>query len=185
MKRKRYHNLDDIFILKDNRVEHTKELSTDIVESDFGKPYGQYHVGLDYPNVVDNAMYSGTFQSYRYYSPRACTWFKFREKSKLEDLKDKFFGGKKCVGVHVRLGDILKNKKLLRRRGGLCGDDYYNKAFKITECEKVIVFSDNISLAVELFSRVDCGGREVVFSENNKDYVDMYMLNRCEDKILC
>jgi hypothetical protein len=190
MRTKYYHGLDDIFVLRDNRIKYVAglaetDLKRNITESDFGKPYGQYHIGLDFPNILDNAMYSGTFQSYKYYSKRSCSWFKFRGSYVLDIIKDKIFQNKRCVGVHLRLGDILKNKRLLRRRGGLCSDNYYNKAFKITECEKVIVFSDNITLAKEIFSRINYGDREVVFSENRPDYEDMYMLNRCEDKILC
>ena len=82
------------------------------------------------------------------------------------------------TSIHVRRGDYVK---LSKWHNGLT-TNYYEKAIKYTGyvTNKYIVFSDDIDWCKSQFL-----GDSFIFVENEKDYIELYLMARCKNNITC
>jgi hypothetical protein len=92
----------------------------------------------------------------------------------LNDKYPSIINGDNTCSVHIRRGDFLKidfyNKLNM---------DYYNKAIDLVGRDKhFIIFSNDIPWCKENFV-----GINATFIENEKDYIDMYLMSLCKNNI--
>jgi len=81
------------------------------------------------------------------------------------------------VSVHVRRDDYLN----FPEHHVVCGMDYYNEAIsQFDDTTKFLIFSDDINWCKENFQ-----GDRFRVVENEKDYIDFYMMYFCDSHIIC
>lgn len=81
------------------------------------------------------------------------------------------------VSLHIRRGDYLKVSSLNLNL------DYYHSAINILDKQiknyKILIFSDDIE-----WCKVNFVGKNIYYSENNINYVDMCMMTLCDHNII-
>jgi hypothetical protein len=143
--------------------------------------YNYTYESLTYKSTPykENIFLDGYFQSEKYFihnKQKILDFFKI-DKITLDYLKDKYstiVDGNDTCSIHVRRGDFLGidfyNKLNM---------DYYNKAINLVGKDKhFVIFSNDIPWCKENFI-----GINATFIENEKDYVDMYLMSLCKDNI--
>ena len=121
----------------------------------------------------------GTYRDWESYADTIISRFHFKKwvSEKGDEIYSRVSEGKKCVAVHFRRTDYLVLASLN------LGDDYYEKAMNMFESDSVrfVVFSDDINGCKEmgLFKNKD-----VVFMDNNKAAVDMYLMSKMQGVII-
>lgn len=117
------------------------------------------------PNIDDDIMLAGYFQSYKYFQ-------KYRQEIiQLLDIPQK---QENVCSIHIRRGDYLK----LQKYHTVQDLDYYNRAMEIIKADKYLVFSDDIEWCRQNFI-----GEEFEFY-NESPYKDLIMMSRCKDNIV-
>lgn len=138
----------------------------------------QYDPLPSYPN--ENIVLDGHFQSYKYfdlYSDEIKTLLQ-PDYNTLEYIKDKYGDilNKTTTSIHVRRGDYLK----LPDHYINLDYNYYTKALsKTPHSDYILVFSDDISWCKQTFK-----GDQYIFIENEKDYIDLYLMSMCNNNII-
>jgi hypothetical protein len=128
---------------------------------------------------VDNIFLDGYYQSEKYFinnKQKILDLFKI-DKSSFDYLEKKYpniVNNNNTCSIHVRRGDFLKidfyNKLNM---------DYYNKTMDIAGRDKhFVIFSNDIQWCKENFIDVNA-----TFIENEKDYIDIYLMSLCKDNI--
>jgi hypothetical protein len=128
---------------------------------------------------VQNIFLDGYFQSEKYFinnKEKILDLFKIDDTT-LEYLKSKYpsiVDGDNTCSIHVRRGDFLNidfyNKLNM---------DYYNKAIDLVGRDKnFIIFSNDVQWCKDNFV-----GINATFIENEKDYIDIYLMSLCKDNI--
>lgn len=132
-------------------------------------------------NVADNTKFQGYFQSEKYWGGDREFTFKLFEPSDFvmaQVLKyDHWFDQVVC-SIHVRRGDYLKFPNVYPTADLA----YVNRARALLRGHKIgrfLVFSDDIPWCKEIFK-----GEEYVFVEGEKDYVEMFLMARCNCRIV-
>jgi len=91
------------------------------------------------------------------------------------NIKYKLLLELKTTAIHVRRGDYLKFPKHHPTQSV----DYYKKSIELlNNTEKFIIFSDDIEWCKSNFI-----GDEYYFIENEKDYVELYLMSMCNNVI--
>lgn len=132
-------------------------------------------------NVVDGTKFQGYFQSEKYWGgDRSFTSELFAPSDFVNKQVDRYYYWFDCVtcSVHVRRGDYLKHPNIyptadvayIKRARGLL------RPHKI---KRYIVFSDDIQ-----WCKQNLRGGEYVFVEEEKDYVEMFLMARCNYHIV-
>ena len=127
----------------------------------------------------NNLLLDGYFQSEKYFDEKVV-----RELFSIDDISNSYIHEKygslldnKTVSVHVRRGDYLPRIG----RHPICGMSYYNKSFEYFDDDNLfLIFSDDIEWCKNNFE-----GNNFVFIENEKDYIDLYLMSLCKDNIIC
>jgi len=81
------------------------------------------------------------------------------------------------ASIHVRRGDYIQPH--LSGCYNILGMDYYTKAMEIIKARKYLVFSDDI-----MWCKKNFVGDKFTFVENDKDYIDLYIMSKCENNII-
>ena len=130
----------------------------------------------------DNAILDGFFQSEKY--------FKNNEKEirelfkptkeiteKIESKYGDILKNNETTSIHVRRGDYVRNQN----HHPVLKMGYYNEAIKLTKnkTDKYLVFSDDILACKEMFK-----GDDFIFIENEKDYLELYLMSMCNNNII-
>jgi len=81
------------------------------------------------------------------------------------------------TSIHIRRGDYLK----LKNHHPSQNMDYFKNAVELTKqnTEKYVVFSDDIEWCKSKFQ-----GNRFVFIENERDYVELYLMSLCKNNII-
>lgn len=128
---------------------------------------------------VDGAEYTGFFQCERYFLHNRDLILDMFEPSDIinEYISNKYselLMGETC-GIHVRRGDYLK----LQHVHAVQNIDYFNLGMAaIGKVDRYLVFSDDIQWCKDNFK-----GKEFVFIEGEKDYIDLFLLSKCTHQI--
>jgi len=126
---------------------------------------------------LDKCAYLGYYQSEKYFPNRQFILDLFEPSNFVKkQLKkyDKFLEGK-VASIHIRRGDYLVHSDIY-----FSSDlSYYEKAMDIIDADKYLVFSDDIEWCKENFI-----GDKFIFI-NDKDYVEMFLMSKCKDNIIC
>ena len=168
-------NPDAVFHYRPLRCFFKAELNK-ISNRDIFPTYTSSSLGFDPSlenHILENEIF-GFFQTYKYLEhPKVrniisslslgsgSEWF---EKSSLDMLESS------TISVHIRRGDYMN----LQESFGVLSSDYYNSAINFTlensstQYSRILVFSDDIVLAKQLFSKLELS-LPVQFSESPKD----------------
>lgn len=135
---------------------------------------------IDLPNFnVDNIMFKGFFQSYKYfdrYKSEIQNLFK-PNKHIIDNLKNKysFVFNNDYVSLHIRRGDYVN----LSQYHHNLSIDYYKNAVDYFKGYKFLIFSDDIEWCKKHFN-----GSEFFFIENEPDYIDLYLMGLCKHNVI-
>jgi hypothetical protein len=120
----------------------------------------------------------GYFQSEKYFSD--CKEYiknLFSETLFVKDYIDvQYENLDEAISIHVRRGDYLK----FPDTHPVCRLSYYEKAIEtIGEDRSIFIFSDDIQWCKENFKF-----KNMIFVENEPDYIDLFMISRCKHNII-
>lgn len=121
----------------------------------------------------------GYFQSEKYFTNHDVIRELFSPTDEINTYINSKYGnllsGNTC-SIHVRRGDYLKYPL----HHPVCDIEYYEKGIsKMPKDTKYLVFSDDISWCKENFN-----GDKFTFIENEKDYIDLYLMSKCKNNII-
>lgn len=125
----------------------------------------------------------GFFQSEKYFKPhKKLILNKFEPTNEILNLINKKYPNlikqKNTTSIHVRRQDYLK----LPNHHPTCTIKYYQEAVKKIHpsTEHYYIFSDDIEWCKKTFiDKKNC-----TFMENNKDYIDLYLMSFCSNNII-
>ncbi len=124
-----------------------------------------------------NLKLMGYFQSEKYFSDRDNILELFSPTPEIINyINDKYsyVHGNTC-SIHVRRGDYLKHPT----HHPTCSLEYYKKAMNTMPVgTRFLIFSDDINWCKENFT-----GHYATFIENEKDYIDLYLMSMCRHNI--
>lgn len=124
---------------------------------------------------------NGFFQSEKYFVKNAAAiqsaFAPTEEMVALISEKYPWLHKENYTSIHVRRGDYVK----LSMYHSVLSTQYYDRAIKLTKSQthKFIVFSDDIDWCKSYFI-----GDEFIFVENEKDYVEIYMMAACKNNVI-
>lgn len=168
---------DEYFKIFKNFDWHVNEDRTDNINHLIKEPYRFQW----FPEVDDHTKFQGYFQSEEYWGgDRAFMQRLFEPSDMVKEQLRKYDGlfSFRCGAIHVRRGDYLKYPHIYPP----LTVDYVErgKAFlKSHEIEKWLVFSDDIP-----WCKNNITGDNHVFIENEKDYVEMFLISKCRQRII-
>jgi hypothetical protein len=175
-------DLDKIWVSHSHWSEYMSNIFRNVpTVSTPDRTYNYKYESLTYKPTpyVNNIFLDGYFQSEKYFlnnKSKILDLFKIDD-STLEYLTNKYpniVNGDDTCSIHVRRGDFLRidfyNKLNM---------DYYNKAIDLAGRNKhFVIFSNDIAWCKDNFVDINA-----TFIENEKDYVDMYLMSLCKDNI--
>lgn len=129
----------------------------------------------------DDFIISGYFQSEKYFKHNKEQIIDFLKIPKtIDDYINQKYGNllkQKTTSIHVRRGDYLK----LQNHHPILDIDYYKKSISLLEndTDTFIVFSNDIEWCKNNFGFID-----PVYIENEKDYVEIYLMGLCNNNII-
>lgn len=128
-------------------------------------------------NVRDNIMYDGFFQSEKYFPNRKFILDLFSPSFFVNEQLNKYnhiLEGTTC-SIHIRRGDYLKYGLHSVR-----DISYYKKGMEaVGEVDRYLIFSDDIEWCKNNFK-----GNNLIFIENEKDYVELFLQSKCTHNII-
>lgn len=134
---------------------------------------------LDINTPQEDVILDGFFQSEKYFvshKKEIEELFKPTEEilNVIKNKYSKLLTGD-TISLHVRRGDYVNNS----HNHPPCSLSYYKKALNILGEGVVLVFSDDIQWCKDNFI-----GDRFIFIENEKDYVEMYLMSMCKNNII-
>jgi hypothetical protein len=130
--------------------------------------------------VGTDFVINGFFQSEKYFAKNATSilsaFSPTEEMASLISHKYPWLQKETCTSIHVRRGDYVK----LSMYHSVLSNQYYDRAIKLarSKTHKFVVFSDDIDWCKSYFV-----GDEFLFVENEKDYVELYMMAACKNNV--
>jgi len=140
-----------------------------------------YDYPFQYVDIVpyDNSVIHGFFQSEKYFKDQRKEILQiFTPPEEIKKILQKYdFLKYKTTSIHVRRGDYLNNPDLHTVQNKA----YFEEAINITKkyTEKYIIFSDDIEWCKNNFI-----GKDFIFIENEKDYIEIYLMSYCNNNII-
>jgi len=132
------------------------------------------------PNNED-VIIDGFFQSEKYFKHnREKILELFEPDNSIKEIIDQKYEKlltKRTTSVHIRRGDYLK----FPNHHPFQGYDYYSNAVNEvkSETDVFLIFSDDIEWCKNNFK-----GDEYYFIENEKDYIELYLMSMCKNNII-
>ena len=131
----------------------------------------------------------GNWQSEKYFKEyfsiikKQC--FQFNQSYSLSELKHNLCQNEVKIGVHIRRGDYITNKKAVKKLG-VQTSGYYISNLNLLKAKhknsSIFVFSDDINWAIQMFSNKFS---DIYFSDsNNNAGYDMCLLSQCDHFVL-
>lgn len=144
-----------------------------------------YSFPFNYKNIKlesSDAIIDGFFQTEKYFKNNEKL---IRESFKIDEfildkINEKYkniLEIKNTTSIHIRRGDYLKFKN----HHTSLSLDYFRNAIDLTknDTSKYIIFSDDIEWCKTKFQ-----GNKFVFIENEKDYIELYLMSLCKNNII-
>jgi hypothetical protein len=138
--------------------------------------------------MEDNVMLNGYFQSEKYFiefeDEIREMFSESEETTEYIDTKyGKLFDSKQLTSIHVRRGDY---KKYPEHHPILKLQYYKNAINKFIKQGKssFLVFSDDLDWCRKNFTGPFFKDIEIIYSNNEFDYIDMYLMSRCKNNII-
>jgi len=146
----------------------------------YNEIYNEPSFNYEKIKINDNTLLKGYYQTEKYFLHNRNEILNLYTPSKkdLDYIKQKY--GKilknETCSIHIRRGDYLN----LQTYHPLCTMHYYNNAITdVGEDNLFLVFSDDIEWCKE-----NLKGQNFVFIENEKDYIDLYIMSMCNNNII-
>jgi hypothetical protein len=141
--------------------------------------------GYDKINEIDDTIYYGYFQSYKYFEDIDITNEFILNKTVTNRLNDQYSNlfNKRTISLHYRLsGDRIENH--IQEYHKTVSKEYYDKALELLnynqENDNVLVISDNIGLAKTILQNDN-----FIYIDNQKDiFKDFILMTLCDDNIV-
>jgi hypothetical protein len=129
----------------------------------------------------ENLILSGYFQSEKYFVENQNfirNLFDVDEQSKkiIEKIISTDILYKSC-SLHIRRGDYLSYPD----HHPVCDIEYYKNAMNFISNKTIILFSNDIDWCKK---NLILDGKELIYIENNFDYIDLWMMSLCENNII-
>lgn len=129
----------------------------------------------------EDIVLDGYFQSEKYfenYRNEILDIFDFKYIKNKAPLSEFDFGNKRYTSIHVRKGDYIRFETFYH----FLTNEYYDVAIEMLKdkTDEFLVFSDDIDACKEMFNGLD----NVRFIENEKDYVELYLMTLCDNNII-
>jgi hypothetical protein len=147
----------------------------------YGDPSFTY---TEIPNPHQHQVLWGHYLTYKYFHAErdkllALLWGNETVQGSVETAYERLLarmppGAASLVSIHVRRGDSLLNRGLT-----LMNMRYWEEAMARFPRSVFVVFSDDLPWCREQFQRPD-----VMFAEDNPDWVDLYLMARCDHNII-
>lgn len=136
---------------------------------------------VDTPSFNEDVLLIGFFQSEKYFEKHRNEILEVLNFKYIEGKAplDKFeFGKKRYTSIHVRKGDYTN----LHTYYYQLTKEYYDTAIEILKdkTDEFLVFSDDIEACKVMFSDL----KNVRFIENEKDYIELYLMTLCDNNIV-
>lgn len=132
----------------------------------------------DFTNMV------GYFQSEKYFveaKTEVANQFQFKKSVKdilSNKLDNKYYPDPDiCTALHIRLGDYVH----LRDSHPAQPNSYWQQAVRKAGLEKIIIFSDDIKTAKQIFGE----STKLIYSTDNDPFVVLYHMSLCRNNIIC
>lgn len=127
--------------------------------------------------INDGILFNGYFQSEKYLNREKILDLYSIDEDSFNYIKSKYSNIlTNSISVHVRRGDYL----IKQDRHPIQNINYYNKALaEFTECDNILVFSDDIKWCKENFI-----GNKFTFIEGEADYIDLWLMSLCKHNII-
>lgn len=155
------------------------------MEISYNEPTFEY---IELPKTDKNIILDGYFQSEQYFGDYGKEIGElFSESEEVSEYINskygKMYDTKDLVSVHVRRGDYKKYPD----HHPILNLEYYKNAissFNTTESRTFFVFSDDIEWCVENFKGEVFDDVEIIYSQKELDYIDLYLMSRCNNHII-
>ncbi len=170
--------------LEYRKLNFLKDVITDPVSPNL-KVYSYPFHFVEHDLKEENVGLDGFFQSEKYFKEhedRIRELFKPTEEINIEiDVKYGwlFKDGTRNTSIHVRRGDYLRHPN----HHPVQPLEYYQKAIDLTKdaTDRYIIFSDDIPWCKQVFK----GDGFIFMDGNEKDYIELYLMSRCNNNITC
>jgi len=136
---------------------------------------------FEYFNLIpkNDSLIEDFFQSEKYFlDNEKAIKNDFKATDEIKEMLNKFdFFSYRTTAIHVRRGDYINFNQFHHVQS----IEYYQKAIDLTKdfTEKFIIFSDDIQWCKNNFK-----GNKFIFIENQKDYIELYMMANCQNNII-
>ncbi|MDB4396041.1 alpha-1,2-fucosyltransferase [bacterium] len=134
--------------------------------------------------VEDFTDMKGFFQSEKYFcnaKSEVIQQLQFKQYVK-DIIFDKLDSGyypdpSKCTSLHIRLGDYTYKRNHHPSQPA----SYWQQAIKEAGLEKIIIFSDDVKMAKQMFGE----SSKLVYSTDSDPFVALYHMSLCKNNIIC
>lgn len=137
---------------------------------------------------ASGGVYDGYWQTAKYFrdiEDQLRYELKFGDGENKLDYKRKEIAGCNSISVHIRRGDYLKADDIY---GGICTDEYYQRAIKYIKKNvvnpKFYFFSDDIEWVKRRYNGDDCYYIDSSMFDNYQDWYDMCLMSSCRHNII-
>jgi len=175
----------DIALYRDNIFRDAMQGGWDGIDTMLIEPSFEYN---KLPFAEGSVMLDGYFQSEKYFEKHSNQIREMFSESPestdyIESKYGNLFAAKDLVSMHVRRGDYKKYPK----HHPMLSLDYYKKAIDIfvkRDKSSFLVFSDDVEWCRKNFVGPVFDDVELIYSNNEFDYIDMYLMARCRNNII-
>ena len=149
--------------------------------SSFSGYLNAVHFPFEYVDTLPPSehLICGFFQSEKYFINEKQDILEcFAPNENIKTILKKYnFLNLRTTSIHIRRGDYLNYPDIHTVQN----KDYYYESIEATKhkTDKYIIFSDDIEWCKENFQ-----GNEFIFIENEKDYIEIYLMSLCNNNII-
>ncbi len=162
------------------KLNFIKDLRTDPLPQNVIPYYYPFH--YEHKELIGEEIgLDGFFQSEKYFKNNEKEIrFLFRPTDEIvETIKERYSDllTYRTTSIHVRRGDYLNHPN----HHPVQTLDYYRQALSLTKdvTDKYVIFSDDVAWCKSVFI-----GDEFIFIENEKDYIELYLMSMCNNNII-
>lgn len=133
------------------------------------------------PKINGDTILDGFFQSEKYFSHNRSAVLDFLDFTSLNtnpEVERLLSKDKRYTSLHVRRGDYVSLVTFYHQ----LSDEYYDSAIELLKdkTDEFLIFSDDIEWCKERFKNI----KNARFIDNQKDYVELYMMSLCDNNII-
>jgi len=181
-----YLNIENTYNPKMNHADEYRLVFRNLKKDNPNKPIKTINFPFEYSNIFlpknEDFFVDGFFQSEKYFKHNRDKILELFNVDlsikKIIESKYSFLNNKKTTSIHVRRGDYIKYPN----HHPIQSINYYMDCINMLEKDTdiFVIFSDDIEWCKENLKNDKC-----YFIENEKDYVELYLMSICNNNIIC